>query len=113
MAVPARPTSGTPIESLWGQVAHDSAVAQDIQSGTVTLTYVSSSTVTGAITFPRPFAAPPAVVIVGSGTVAIGCVAKVDSVTATQANIRVSDTQNVAHTSGSMVIQWIAIGPRA
>ena len=63
MAVPARPVSGAPIDSAWGGVVHDAIVAQDIQHGKASVVLTAASEVGFTVTFARPFAAAPDVVV--------------------------------------------------
>jgi len=112
MAVPARPTSGTPIETAWGQVAHDTAVAMDVQAGSATVTTTATVATDITITFPRPFASVPVVTCgaIGGNSI-LGALVSIP--TATQCAIRVfkRDGSNLA--AGSTVVQWMAYGPRA
>lgn len=113
MAVPARPISGNPIDSAWGQVAHDTAVAQDIQAGTVNAQSGNPGSAQGpavAVVFARPFASPPAVVVAGSTSTAI-YIANVTGITATGFTIVVRRSDGGAQTTAP--VTWIAIGPRA
>lgn len=111
MAVPARPTSGTPIESLWGQVAHDTAVAQDIQSGVVNVSINAAQSGNYALTFPRPFGGVPLVFVAQAANsngyiVAVGT-AWSTGVTIT-AGLRATGTG-----TATIAVNWLAIGPRA
>jgi hypothetical protein len=110
MSVPARPASGAPIDSVWGGVVHDTAVAMDIQSGQVTCVHTSQqASPQVAITFPRPFAAPP--------MLALGCTnfnyGAGLAAPASAAGASVATWRYSGATSGSIVVQWIAYGPRA
>jgi hypothetical protein len=111
MAVPARPASGAPIDSVWGGIAHDAAVAQDVQSGSDSITMTAA--VSGQITktFPRPFAAPPIVVATqASGT--NGTFAAVGAITATTVVLQIQSRSGAAITA-THGVTWIAVGPRA
>ena len=116
MAVPARPVSGAVVEAAWGQVAHDAAVAMDIQFGTVQQTLASGQAEIGqAVTFPRPFASPPAVVL---GTQSAGGVngrivfGRQSAITATGFTIWLQATGGAAG-AVTQTTSWIAYGPRA
>ena len=112
MAVPARPISGNPIDSAWGQVAHDMAVAQDVQSGSFTLTHTAANLSNQlAVVFPRPFAAPPMVVMASVNFNYIATEAG-NAATATGFTAQSKRVDGSAPT-GTVVVQWIAIGPRA
>jgi hypothetical protein len=108
MAVPARPTSGVPIETAWGQVAHDTAVAMDIQSGTGT-TPTGSGELSGnlVVTFPRPFASAP-IVVATAGNVHYAMSATATATQGTFASKRITQS-----TGAGTSFSWIAYGPRA
>jgi hypothetical protein len=111
MAVPVAPAAGEPIAEAWGDVVHDAVVAQDIQSGKVTVQMTNQASNKVLVTFPRPFAAIPNVV----ATVNLGTgvwVGVVMSASATQAEI--GAFHRAATTSTAAVpVCWVAIGPRA
>ena len=112
MAVPNRPAAGGVVESGWGGVVHDTAVAQDIQTGSATLTHTAanlSNQVT--ITFPRPFAAPPVVVMVSNNFNYV--VAPAGNVATPTAVVIQSKRVDGSAPTGTVVCQWIAYGPRA
>ena len=110
MAVPARPVSGQPIETTWGDIAHDTAVAIDYQTGTATLPAAGAATSQVAVVFPRAFAAPPVVFLTGRDANACAQPESVVAVSATQF------TAQQRHRSDSNVLaagfSWVAIGPR-
>ena len=111
MAVPARPASGAPIESAWGGIAHDTAVAQDFQSGSVVVTTAGSPPIGATVvTFPRPFAvgSTPIVMVCGNGTGTDNMVCSADAVTATTVRINLRAASIFGYTC-----RWFAIGPRA
>lgn len=112
MAVPARPTSGAPVGTDWGQVAHDTAVAQDIQAGQTTTTHSGNAT-SNAVTvvFPRPFASPPRVTF-GCSNFNYAAAANGSPPTASQVVVQTYRISGVAAT-GSVVVDWVAVGPRA
>jgi hypothetical protein len=110
MAVPARPASGAPIDSAWGGIVHDAAVALDVQYGTVVTTHSSQQTSAIAqVTFPRPFAGPP-VVVLGCGNYNYSAALN-PSPTAT--GFGVATYRFSGAVSGTVPNQWVAIGPRA
>jgi hypothetical protein len=114
MAVPARPTSGVPIETAWGQVAHDTAVAMDIQAGTVVVATTVAARNEVILTFPRPFAAPPTIVATAFGfQTTVANLTGTGTVTATQATICVMPNAGGSNAVGSVSVNWIAYGPRA
>jgi len=110
MAVPARPVSANAIDVAWGQVVHDTAVAVDIQTGTVNCVHSSSqqSTVV-SVTFARPFAAPP-IVALGSTNYNYGAGA---SAPASATGFSVATFRYSGAATGTVPVHWIAIGPRA
>jgi len=116
MAVPARPTSGVPIETAWGQVAHDAAVAMDIQAGYVDITVSSATIAAAAVTFARPFATIPTIVVAVGGATA-GTTggnpwnAGFTQPTAAGFNMRMHNA--VAASVTNLRCHWIAYGPRA
>jgi hypothetical protein len=111
MAVPNRPAAGGVVESGWGQVVHDTAVAQDIQMGTVSTVHASVQTSpTVQVTFPRPFAAPPMVAIAsGNFNYSVGLAGAVPTATGFQ----VASWRFSGAATGTVVSTWVAIGPRA
>ena len=114
MTVPNRPVSGAPIETAWGDVVHDTTVAQDIQAGSVVVSLVGgASSNDGTVTFPRPFGGVPIVVVGGVGgqtTLA----ALVSVPTATGCVVRAFKRDGTAFGSaGSLTVEWLAYGPRA
>jgi hypothetical protein len=111
MAVPARPVSGNVVDSAWGQVAHDTAVAQDVQAGTLSAVFSAASSVIVALVFPRPFASPPVVVAAGAANNAT-IIATVGGVTATGCNV-IASNRDAASTTGTFAVAWMAYGPRA
>jgi hypothetical protein len=111
MAVPNRPSAGAPIESAWGGLAHDTAVAQDIQSGTAvcpaTGSGIDNSSI--AVVFPRPFAAPPIVVCTSQTG---NFITAASAVTATGFTLN-NANKTTAGSLGARTNFWVAIGPRA
>jgi hypothetical protein len=112
MAVPARPASGAPIDSAWGGVAHDTAVAQDIQAGSASVGTGSAGAVGPGVvvTFPRPFAAPPTVVVSGSTTTAL-YIANAAGISATGMTLFAARRDSGNTTTAP--VHWVAVGPRA
>jgi hypothetical protein len=109
--VPSRPAPGAPIDAAWGGVAHDAAVAQDIQIGTVRIEVSGSSGASVRVTFPRPFAAVP-VVLVSQGANSHNWVASSGAHDATGFTAHAS-TKSGAAASAEIPVAWVAIGPRA
>jgi hypothetical protein len=112
MSVPARPAAGGVVESGWGQIVHDMAVALDVQTGTASPPVNAGSEASGElrVTFPRPFASPPVVLLT---TTNYNYIAGLDGSTPdatgfTFAVRRPGDTRG--HGAPTM---WLAIGPRA
>lgn len=112
MAVPSRPSAGGVVESAWGQVAHDTAVAQDIQAGVATIASFASGSGFVAVTFARPFASAPAVVCTAPGNTFL--IAQVGLISTTGFTAYIRDARDAGTASGSNVfVNWIAYGPRA
>jgi len=116
MAVPARPVEGAPVDTVWGGVVHDTAVAMDIQSGTLQQTLASGQAEIGqAVTFARPFASPPVVVL---GTQSAGGVngrivfGRQSAITATGFTLWLQATGGAAG-AVTQTTSWLAYGPRA
>jgi hypothetical protein len=114
MAVPARPVAGAVVESAWGQIAHDTAVAQDVQTGIVTVSLSAANQGSTVMTFPRPFAAAPVCVaiIVSTAGAALGLIVQLNVISATGATIRLSTASGSAATIANVPVHWIAYGPR-
>lgn len=111
MAVPARPVSGQPIATPWGGVVHDAIVAVDLQAGKTSLAF-STAQASKVVTFPRPFATPPIVVVSisnGVPTNSADYTARVDLVTATGFTLWF-----VASSAWGITLEasWFAMGPR-
>jgi hypothetical protein len=111
MAVPARPLAGALLDAAWGQVAHDAIVAQDLQVGVVSGTISAALFHDVLATFPRPFAAPPKV-LVSLFTNVTNCYAVVATTDATGAVVKVVARAGTAITQAYSV-NWLAYGPRA
>jgi hypothetical protein len=111
VTVPARPAAGSPIDAAWGGVAHDAAVAQDLQSGTASVVASSDAAASLAVTFRRPFASAP-VVLVSQGAGSAGWIAYSSGVTATGFTAHAATKAGNA-ASGTIAVAWVAIGPRA
>jgi hypothetical protein len=109
MAVPARPVDGQPIDPAWGQVAHDTAVAQDIQAGTANVPANAGSV---AVVFARPFAAPPSVTVTMAAN-SRGYTAGIAPPTTGGVTILASTTGSAPGSpTVALNISWIAVGPR-
>lgn len=107
---PARPTSGTPIESSWGQQVHDAI--EGIQAGTTNAVFSSNNNVAVPVVFPRPYAVAPIVVATGDTAVSVAVVAKVAAVTTTGFTVQCQSTSG-GSLSGTVKVGWIAIGSPA
>jgi hypothetical protein len=114
MAVPARPVAGALLDAAWGQVAHDAAVAVDIQSGSANITVTASTQGSTVVTFPRPFASTPNVVATlgpSSSGAALSYFPQLAAVSPTSVTLRLSGGGST--TFGPVAVQWVAIGTRA
>lgn len=111
MSVPARPSAGGVVESGWGQVVHDAAVAQDIQAGTVTVAATGAPKGSTHVTFARPFAAAPAVLVTQNAN-ASGWFTATGPVTPAGFDASIFQRDGGDGTT-SFVVSWLAIGPRA
>jgi hypothetical protein len=115
VAVPARPVAGAVVESGWGQVAHDTAVAMDIQAGTLSMSLSALPELSATVVFPRPFNAVP-VVVLGTpeigGTANRAIVAKHNGLSATQFGLVIQNVNGTVTTQGPFVVHWLAYGPR-
>lgn len=113
MVVPARPTSGAPIETLWGDLVHDGYVAQDLQAGSVAVAFAASA-ISGlvTVTFPRAFAGVPVVVATGfEATNGPNLNVGLRALTATSFQVQAREVRETAITA-TLAVQWVAIGPR-
>jgi hypothetical protein len=115
VAVPTPPTAGEPIAEAWGDVVHDAVVAMDIQVGRANVPINNSTSGSLAITYPRPFAAPPTVVAMivesNSGPGLAGHVQTPGGGTAAGTTLRVSGF--ASNLTVTLPVDWIAYGPRA
>lgn len=113
MVVPARPVPGAPIESAWGDIAHDTVVAQDLQAGTVAVAFAASAiSALITVTFPRAFAAVPVVTVTGmeagnGSNLNVG----LRAITTTTFQVQARDVRETAQTL-TLTVGWVAIGPR-
>jgi hypothetical protein len=112
MAVPARPVSGNVVDSAWGQVAHDTAVAMDLQAGVANMPSAVAGNASMTVTFPRPFASPPVVTVGGPGGSSF-FMCQVGAITATTVVLLVRDIRDAQGGTGVTTLQWMAYGPRA
>jgi hypothetical protein len=113
MAVPARPVSGVPIESAWGQVAHDTAVAMDVQAGDIAVAVNAAVSGTAQVVFPRPFASPPIVVACYRDTNTAYIAFVNGAPTATACSVGLTSKTAGATFTDTRRVAWIAYGPRA
>jgi hypothetical protein len=104
-----RPTSGTPIETAWGDQVHDAI--EGIQAGTATVNISAAQSATVAVTFPRAYVTPP-VVLVAQAANSNGYVVAVGAITTTgctlTASLRATGTGTAA-----IPVTWLAIGTPA
>lgn len=105
----ARPVSGAPIETSWGQQAHDAI--EGIQYGNVNLGPFNTTTQSPAVvvTFPRPYATPPIVVVTIASNV---CQARFSAVTTTSVTLDAKRNDGSA-TMTTQNCSWVAIGTPA
>lgn len=103
----ARPASGAPIETGWGDQMHDAI--EGVQAGTVTIPSVTNAVaVQVTVTFPRPFSANPTIVTASS---TVG--AWVGWQTLTPTSVVLTARRWDSATAISVAAQWIAVGPLA
>lgn len=101
-----RPVAGAAIASSWGDEVHDAL--EGIQSGIATLPAAASPTSTLVVVFPRPYTAPPVVLMTPRDANGAAQVEAATSITATQF------TAYQRHRSDANVLaaafSWVAIG---
>jgi hypothetical protein len=115
MTVPTRPADNAPVDTAWGDVVHDTIVANDVQSGVINMVFAASAVgPTVVVTFPRPFASVPIVVATAGGVSAGGTNVNVGitALTTTTVSLQGREVRETA-ISVTLPCQWIAIGPRA
>jgi H-type lectin domain-containing protein len=103
------PQAGDEITASWGQSV--AAAANGIQSGTGSLTYSASpiSAVT-AVTFPKPFASTPVVVVVmGPTSIGPNVNVGITALSATGFSCQSREVRDTAQTA-TATFQWIAQG---
>ena len=107
--VSARPVSGQPVASAWGDEVHDQL--EGIQTGKAGLAGVTSSVFpTAAIVFPRAYAVPPVVLL----TTQYAAVSVGFSVLPTTAGFTLVGARNDGNASAlSVEVHWVAIGKPA
>jgi hypothetical protein len=112
MAVPTRPADNGPVDTAWGDAVHDTVVAQDWQSGSVTLSWAASS-LSGVVTvtFPRAFSSAVGVIVVVSVLNVNFTVSVQAAPSASQVTIQGRRGDGSSQTT-SIVAHWIATGPR-
>jgi len=111
MAVPTAPAAGEPIAEAWGDVVHDTAVAMDIQVGTVNVSLANAASGTATVTFPRPFASAP-IVVASAAFVTVVHFAAVATITPTTFIAQLVRKDTTLQTT-TQPVTWIAYGPRA
>jgi hypothetical protein len=87
---------------------HDTVVAMDIQGATVIVNVVAGGTGSTIVTFPRPFAAPPIVMVSANAAATDTVQVTVDTVTATSCRVSLKSPSVFGWTC-----RWLAYGPRA
>lgn len=103
---PTRPASGEPVATSWGQAVHDAI--EGIQAGSANVVWAASSISNSiTVTFPRPFAAPPNVVV-ASGHAHYSV--SVLSITATNMAMQGRRTDGTSQ-SVTIACNWLAVGP--
>jgi hypothetical protein len=110
--VPARPVSGGTVGTDWGQAVHDTIVTQDLQSGLVNVA-INGATASAVVSFPRPFAGAPIVVVALAS--APGGSAKLVPRTTSQGPTGCTVyvyTADGAAANVTVLVHWIAVGPR-
>jgi len=105
----ARPVSGAPIETAWGDAVHDAI--EGIQSGSVVVPVSANGSGDLVVVFPRPFAAAPTVVASINSTTAVWFCNAV-SISATQCTIRVVHREFSTSTT-NLAASWAAMGTLA
>jgi 3-oxoacyl-(acyl-carrier-protein) synthase len=108
-----RPASGAPIATAWGAEIHDAI--EGIQSGTASIVFAGGSNASAdlTVTFPRAYAAPPAVVASPQVT-STAYVANIKAVTATGFTLAMSHKDAGSNISAvTLPCHWIAIGTPA
>lgn len=112
MTVPTPPTAGEPIAEAWGDVVHAAVVAQDIQTGQHSVPISAANQGTLVVTFARPFAAAPFVVL-GQASNSGGFIAAQGGATTTQFTLIAAYRDTSQTGTVGIIVSWIAIGPRA
>jgi hypothetical protein len=106
------PNSGEVVASSWGAAV--AAAHNGIQAGQVPTTGVTGTFQNIQVTFPRPYSAPPIVVVgIGNGTAALTtaryyALASVVTTTGFLATIQHAD--NLSAAIPQNVLSWVAIG---
>lgn len=113
--VAARPASGASIESAWGGQVHD--LLEGIQAGKLTVNVANTAVQGATITFPKPYASNPTLIMSCAGTYSSSSVHAFiansgASLTPTQCGIAVGRDDGVA-SSGTFIVHWLAIGTLA
>jgi len=100
------PQPGDEITSAWGISVAEGM--NGIQAGTANVTLTAANNGSTPITFPRPYASPPIVVVAYSGTNLL-FIAAVHSVTTTGC-VLVMSTKTAANTTDTRAVNWLAMG---
>jgi hypothetical protein len=105
----ARPVAGAPIETAWGQQAHD--LIEGVQAGVGTVAFSNSSlSATFTITFPRPYLTPPIVLVSSQHVHYTAATMTAPTTTSVTGQMRRGDGSSQ---TGTLGFAWIAIGTPA
>jgi hypothetical protein len=104
-AIPV-PNSGEVVASSWGAAV--AGAHNGIQSGVATMPSAVAGNASLVVVFPRPFSAPPVVVVGSPGSSFF--MAQVAGITATQCTLYVRDLRDAQAGTGVTTVQWVAIG---
>lgn len=111
MAVPARPVAGAPIETGWGQVAHDEVVKNEIKVGRTSVPQSGAKTATVAVVFNPVFASNPYVIATAEGTGG-SYFALVSGISPSGFTIVVTHKMDT-NVVNDVLVQWMAYGARS
>jgi hypothetical protein len=104
--VSTRPSSGQPIATAWGDEVHDAL--EGIQAGSALATG-SGATGSVVVTFPRPYAAAPVVVVSPQSSSGLWLAA----VTSTPTTCTIYTSKRDGSSVTNLNVFWVAIGTPA